>query len=81
MEKMRMESKDIRGTNIEKIGELFPSVITEVEDSDTKKIKKAIDFDALRTLLADDLPAGGGGNLIFSLGREKRGGYLKQKPQ
>ena len=32
MDKMRMESVDITDQNIEKIGALFPNVITEAKD-------------------------------------------------
>ena len=49
MEKMRMESVDIKARNIEKIGELFPNCITEMLDEEKstpeKKVyKKAVNF-------------------------------------
>ena len=43
MDKMRMESVDITDKNIEKIGALFPNVITEATDKSGKLIK-AINF-------------------------------------
>ena len=63
MDKMRMESVDVREKNIEKIAELFPGVITEKLDerqstSEEKVYKKAINFDMLRQLLSDEEIAG-----------------------
>jgi len=57
MDKMRMESVDITAKNIEKIGELFPNVITESRD-ENGKLKKAISFDMLRQVLSDDVLEG-----------------------
>ncbi len=53
MEKMKMESVDLISQNIEKIGEIFPSCITETVDKDGKR-KKVIHFERLRQLLSDD---------------------------
>jgi len=52
-----METADMTGQNIEKIGRLFPNVITESKDNDGK-LKKAINFDLLKQLLSDDLLEG-----------------------
>ena len=57
MEKMRMESINMTEKNIEKIGELFPSVITEAKD-DGGKLRKAINFELLKQLLADEVVDG-----------------------
>lgn len=54
MEKMKMESVDIIGRNVEKIGELFPNCITETID-EKGKLKKAINFDMLKQILSDDV--------------------------
>lgn len=59
MDKMKMESADIRQKNIDKIAELFPSAITEKLDekestSDRKVYKKAINFETLRQLLSEE---------------------------
>lgn len=43
MDKMRMESVDITDQNIEKIGALFPNVITEAKD-ENGKLTTAINF-------------------------------------
>lgn len=63
MEKMRFESVDMTAANIEKIGALFPGVITEALDEEKstpeKKVyKKAINFDMLRQLLSEDVIEG-----------------------
>lgn len=52
MNKMRMESIDMTAHNIENIGDIFSSCITEVVDADVK-IKKAINFELLRQMLSD----------------------------
>lgn len=63
MDKMRLESIDMTAANVEKIGELFPSVITEALDEEKstpeKKVyKKAINFAMLRQLLSEDIIEG-----------------------
>lgn len=57
MDKMRMQSTDITAQNIEKIGKLFPSCITETKD-ESGKLKKAINFDLLRQMLCADVIEG-----------------------
>jgi adenine-specific DNA-methyltransferase len=57
MEKMKMETKNWTSENIEKIGELFPNVITEARGEDGQ-LKKAINFEALRQVLSEDLLEG-----------------------
>lgn len=52
MEKIELGTPDIIEENIDRLGELFPSVLTEVED-ENGEIKKAVDFDALRELLGN----------------------------
>ncbi len=59
MDKMKMESVDIRQKNIDKIAEMFPGAITEKLDekestSERKIYKKAINFDMLRQLLSEE---------------------------
>lgn len=54
MEKMRMESINLIEHNIEKIGVMFPNVITEIKD-ENGTIKKAINFVALKQMLADEV--------------------------
>lgn len=52
MEKLRMTSPDLTDANIDKLAELFPSVVTESLDADGS-LRKAIDFDQLRQELSD----------------------------
>lgn len=63
METLKMQTPDRTQENIERIAQLFPNVITEIEDGATKdtkghekkRYKKAIDFDLLRQQLSDVL--------------------------
>jgi adenine-specific DNA-methyltransferase len=52
MDKLKMHSPDLTASNIDKIAELFPSVITESID-EHGETKRAIDFDLLRQELSD----------------------------
>lgn len=52
-----MTSPDLTDVNIDKLAELFPSVVTETADSDGNP-KKAIDFDLLRQELSDHVVEG-----------------------
>lgn len=54
MEKLKMQTPDLTANNIEQLALLFPHVITESRD-ESGKIKKAVDFDLLRQVLAKDL--------------------------
>ncbi|WP_455652114.1 site-specific DNA-methyltransferase [Phascolarctobacterium sp.] len=54
MDKMRMESVDMTAQNIEKIGAMFPNCITETVDENGKP-KKAINFELLKQMLADEV--------------------------
>jgi adenine-specific DNA-methyltransferase len=57
MENLRMTSPDFTDANIEKLADLFPSVVTEIVDEDGVS-KKAIDFDLLRQELSDHVVEG-----------------------
>ncbi len=52
MEKIQLGSQDVTEQNIERLGDLFPQVVTEVESAEGK-LQRAVDFDALRDLLGD----------------------------
>lgn len=54
MDKMKMESVDMTEKNIEKIGELFPSCITEAKE-ENGNLKRAINFEMLKQLLSKDV--------------------------
>ncbi|MGB3730362.1 site-specific DNA-methyltransferase [Microbacterium sp.] len=57
IEKLRMTSPDLTHANIEKLAELFPTVVTEsVDESGTPR--RSIDFDLLRQELADHIVEG-----------------------
>ncbi|HQZ33496.1 MAG TPA: site-specific DNA-methyltransferase [Ilumatobacteraceae bacterium] len=55
-----MHSPDLTATNIDKIAELFPNVITEavVGEGDAAVVERAIDFDLLRQELSDHVVEG-----------------------
>ncbi len=54
---MRMETKDQTRANIELIAELFPNVITEMND-EHGKLRKGINFDLLRQELSGEIVSG-----------------------
>ena len=54
MDKLRMQSLDMTGSNIEKIAKLFPQCVTEHKDKDGKTVL-GIDFDKLRDELSPDV--------------------------
>ena len=57
MQKLKMKSKNLTKENIEKIGELFPNVITEMEDEEGNTVR-AIDFELLQQELSDEIVEG-----------------------
>ncbi|MBN2039157.1 MAG: site-specific DNA-methyltransferase [Spirochaetes bacterium] len=62
MDKLKMHSPDLTKQNIEKLAELFPNCVTEIEDAsatgDKKTYKKVIDFDQLKQELSDKIVEG-----------------------
>ena len=52
IEKIELGTTDGIAENIERVAELFPQVITEVQD-ENGKFERTVDFDALRELLGD----------------------------
>lgn len=52
MEKIELGTPDGTMENIERLAELFPQVVTEVQGEDGS-VERAVDFDALRDLLGD----------------------------
>lgn len=54
MDKLKMESQDIVGSNINKIAQLFPNCVTERKGKDGKT-ELAIDFEKLQVELSDDI--------------------------
>lgn len=60
MEKMRMESVDMTGQNIDRIAEIFPNCITEALDEEHstpehKVYKKVVNFELLKQMLSSDV--------------------------
>ena len=53
-ERMKLESLNITSENMEKIGKLFPNVITESKDGNGN-LRRAINFDLLRAILGEDV--------------------------
>lgn len=54
MDKLKMQSRDVVGGNVQKIGALFPQCVTERLDKDGKP-ELAIDFDKLRAELSNEV--------------------------
>lgn len=54
MDKLKMESQDIVGSNINKIAQLFPNCVTERKGKDGKT-ELAIDFEKLQAELSDEI--------------------------
>lgn len=54
MDKLKMESQDIVGSNINKIAQLFPNCVTERKGKDGKT-ELAINFEKLQAELSDDI--------------------------
>ena len=57
MDKLDLTSPDITAANIDRIAELFPTVVTETRDADGT-VRRAIDFDLLRQELSDHVVDG-----------------------
>ena len=57
MEKCALHSPDLTARNVERIGELFPQVITESRDAEGN-VTLAVDFDLLRQELSDHVVEG-----------------------
>lgn len=54
MEKLKMQSRDVIGSNIHKIQELFPNCVTERQGKDGKS-ELGIDFEKLQAELSNDI--------------------------
>lgn len=57
MEKMKFETPDMAQMNVEKIAALFPNCVTEIKTKDGK-LKKAVNFDALKQMLGESVAEG-----------------------
>lgn len=54
MDKLKMQSHDVVGSNIQKIAQLFPNCVTERLGKDGKS-ELAIDFEKLQAELSNDI--------------------------
>ena len=54
MEKLKMKSLDVIGTNIDKIAQLFPNCVTEHLGKDGK-VELGIDFEKLKAELSNEI--------------------------
>lgn len=57
MDKLKMETPDLTAENIEKIGALFPNVITEAVD-DEGRHRRAVNFELLKQMLSAEVLEG-----------------------
>ena len=57
MDKLNFETPDLVAENVEKIGALFPSAVTEMRD-ENGNLKKEINFEVLKQLLSPDVVDG-----------------------
>lgn len=57
MNKLKLESLDLVGRNIDALAELFPNCVTEAAGADGK-VKRAVNFELLRQMLSDDAVEG-----------------------
>ena len=57
VDKLKMHSPDLTAGNIDKLAELFPTVVTETPDDDGNPMR-AVDFDLLRQELSDHVVEG-----------------------
>ena len=56
-EKLAMQSPNLTAENVQKVGELFPEVMTEARD-EHGRLKQAIDFNKLKQVLSEDMVDG-----------------------
>jgi adenine-specific DNA-methyltransferase len=78
MDKLKMHSVNGIQKNIEIIGKLFPDVITEVERDG--EVKYAIDFDALRDNLSEEIVEGNEERYQFTWPDKKKAKLLANTP-
>ena len=57
MNKLKLESPNLVGRNIDALAELFPNCVTEAAGADGK-VKRAVNFELLRQMLSDDAVEG-----------------------
>lgn len=79
MEKLKMQSLDVTGSNIDKIAKLFPQCVTEHKDKDGKTVL-GIDFEKLRDELSADVIDDGEERYQFTWPDKKAHAHLANTP-
>ena len=79
MEKMKMQSLDVTGSNIDKIARMFPQCVTERKDKDGKTVP-GIDFEKLREELSADVIDEGEERYQFTWPDKKAHAHLANTP-
>ena len=79
MEKLKMQSHDVTGSNIDKIAKLFPQCVTERKDKDGKTVL-GIDFEKLRDELSADVIDDGEERYQFTWPNKKAHAHLANTP-
>lgn len=79
MERLRMQSLDVTGSNIDKIARLFPQCVTEHKDKDGKTVL-GIDFEKLRDELSSDVIDDGEERYQFTWPDKKAHAHLANTP-
>ena len=79
MDKLKMQSFDIIGSNVQKIAQLFPNCITEILNKDGKP-QFAIDFEKLQAELSNDIIAEGAERYQFTWPDKRAASRLANTP-
>ena len=79
MKKMKMQSLNVTGSNIDKIARLFPQCVTECKDKDSKTVL-GIDFEKLRDELSADVIDDGEERYQFTWPDKKAHAHLANTP-
>lgn len=79
MDKLKMQSLDVTGSNVDKIAQLFPQCITEHKDKDGKTVL-GIDFEKLRDELSADVIDDGEERYQFTWPDKKAHAHLANTP-
>ena len=79
MERMKMQSLDVIGSNIQKIAQLFPSCVTERLDKDGKP-ELAIDFEKLQAELSNEILSEGEERYQFTWPEKRVANRLANTP-
>ena len=79
MDKLKMQSLDVTGSNIDKIAQLFPQCVTERKDKDGKTVL-GIDFEKLREELSANVIDDGEERYQFTWPDKKAHAHLANTP-